>query len=155
MSAGPSPLNPCWEICLRITEDKGSPHGWRATFRSWCADNGIPREVAERALAHALGGVEAAYNRAAMVERGRPVMQAWADHCDGKDADNVAFERRGEWPRMTRGSAHIPRRRTKLPPLSAQDRAHAVEEMEIERRAPTRQSSVEESVPGVVDAIAS
>jgi hypothetical protein len=37
----------------------------------------------------------AAYDRAASVERRRPVTQAWADHCDSVDADNVvAFERR-------------------------------------------------------------
>jgi hypothetical protein len=29
---------------------RGSPHGWRATFRSWCADTGVAREVAESAL---------------------------------------------------------------------------------------------------------
>jgi hypothetical protein len=29
-----------------------------------------------------------------MIERRRPILQAWADHCDGKGADNVvAFER--------------------------------------------------------------
>jgi hypothetical protein len=43
-----------------------------------------------------VSGVEGAYNRAAMVvERRRPIMQAWEHHCDGKSADNVvAFERR-------------------------------------------------------------
>jgi hypothetical protein len=46
----------------------------------------MPREVAKSALAHTLGGVEAAYNRAAMVERRGPVMQRRADYCDGKDA---------------------------------------------------------------------
>jgi hypothetical protein len=67
----------------------------RAARANEDADKGIPREVAESALAHKLGGIEGAYNRASMVERRRPVMQAWADHCDGKDADNVvAFERR-------------------------------------------------------------
>jgi integrase len=82
-----------WKQCGRITEGKASPHGWRATFRSWCADNGVDREVAESALAHSLGGVEAAYNRAAMVERRRPVMQAWARHLEGepKGSKVVAF----------------------------------------------------------------
>jgi integrase len=73
----------------RVTEGRGSPHGWRATFCSWCADTGVPREVAESALAHTLGGVEAAYNRAAMVERRRPAMQAWADHLTGETESNV------------------------------------------------------------------
>jgi integrase len=75
-----------WKQSGRITEGKASPHGWRATFRSWCADNGVDREVAESALAHKLGGVEAAYNRASMVERRKPIMQAWGDYLTGEGA---------------------------------------------------------------------
>jgi len=37
-------------------------------------------------LAHTIGGVEGAYNRAATIERRRPVMQAWADHLTGETA---------------------------------------------------------------------
>lgn len=37
------------------------PHGFRASFRSWCADTGVPREVAEAALGHVVAGVEGAY----------------------------------------------------------------------------------------------
>ena len=29
-------------------------HGFRSSFRDWCADNGVSRELAERALAHAV-----------------------------------------------------------------------------------------------------
>jgi len=83
---GPITRHACWMQCLRATGDMGSPHGWRATFRTWCADNGVDREVAESALAHKLSGVEGAYNRATMIERRRPVMQAWSDHCDGESA---------------------------------------------------------------------
>jgi hypothetical protein len=49
----------------------------------------LDREVAKSALAHSLGGVEAAYNRAAMVERRRPVMQAWASFLVGGAEANV------------------------------------------------------------------
>jgi integrase len=92
--AGRTPRKPItpgavWQFSERVTEGKASPHGWRSTFRTWCADNGVEREVAESALAHSLGGVEAAYNRAAMVERRRPVMAAWADFLDGASAANV------------------------------------------------------------------
>jgi integrase len=76
----------CWNVCTTVTHGAGSPHGWRSTFRSWCADHGVDREAAESALAHTIGGVEGAYNRAAMVDRRRPIMQAWADHCDSKGA---------------------------------------------------------------------
>jgi integrase len=78
-----------WKQSGRITEGKASPHGWRATFRSWCADNGVEREVAESALAHSLGGVEAAYNRAAMVERRRKVMASWAAFLAGESSAAV------------------------------------------------------------------
>jgi integrase len=81
---GPISRVPVWEMCGRATGGRGSPHGWRASFRSWCADNGVAREVAESALAHTLGGVEAAYNRAGMVERRRPVMEAWAAFLAGE-----------------------------------------------------------------------
>jgi integrase len=69
-----------WKHSRKATDGKGSPHGWRSTFRTWCADNGVDREVAESALAHKIGGVEGSYNRAAMLERRRPVMQAWSDY---------------------------------------------------------------------------
>ena len=39
------------------------PHRFRAGFRSWCADTGIPREIAEAALGHAVTGGEGAYQR--------------------------------------------------------------------------------------------
>jgi hypothetical protein len=43
--------------------------------------------TAELALAHTVGGVEGLYQRDPMVERRRPVMQAWADFLDGKDVE--------------------------------------------------------------------
>lgn len=57
-----------------------TPHGTaRSSFRDWCAETGVPREIAERALAHAVGdATEAAYLRTTLIEQRRPVMQAWA-----------------------------------------------------------------------------
>ena len=86
----------CWRQCVRVTEGRGSPHGWRATFRSWCADNGVDREAAESALAHSVSGVEGAYQRASMIKRRRPVMQAWADHCDGVSGEAKVVPLRGK-----------------------------------------------------------
>ena len=40
--------------------DRATVHGFRSAFRDWCAETGAPREVAEAALAHAVGGVEGA-----------------------------------------------------------------------------------------------
>ena len=56
------------------------PHGFRASFRSWCADTGIPREVAEAALGHVVTGVEGAYQRSDLLDRRRPVMDQWATY---------------------------------------------------------------------------
>ena len=56
-------------------------HGFRSSFRDWAAETGVRRELAEAALAHKVVGdkTEAAYNRTALVEQRRTVMQAWAD----------------------------------------------------------------------------
>ena len=64
------------------------PHGFRATFKSWAATGtAYPRELIEEQLAHQLGAVERAYMRESAHQRRRPMMEAWADFCDGKSAD--------------------------------------------------------------------
>ena len=66
---------------FRRLEIGGTPHGLRSSFRNWCAENGIGREAAERALAHVVkGAAESAYNRTDLLEARRPVMEAWADY---------------------------------------------------------------------------
>jgi integrase len=43
-------------------------HGFRATMRSWAADNGVEFEHAEQCLAHAVGNaVVQAYRRSSMI----------------------------------------------------------------------------------------
>ena len=56
-------------------------HGLRSSFRDWCGERtNFPREVAEMALAHAVGSkVEQAYQRSDMFEKRRRLMEAWAD----------------------------------------------------------------------------
>lgn len=60
-------------------------HGFRSTFRDWCAEsagNSFPREVCEHALAHSLPDkVEAAYRRGDLIEKRKVLMQVWADFC--------------------------------------------------------------------------
>ena len=52
------------------------------------ADNGVELELAEACLAHAVGSaVVAAYQRSSMLERRRPVMQAWASFLTGRKTD--------------------------------------------------------------------
>lgn len=65
---------------LRITglAGKATVHGFRSSFRDWCADTGQPREIAEAALAHTVGGVEGAYFRSDLFERRRALMDNWS-----------------------------------------------------------------------------
>jgi integrase len=84
-----------WAQAKRSAGGQASPHGFRATFRSWCADHGVEFEVAESALAHAAGGVVRAYQRSAMTERRRPLMADWAVFLSGETSNNVvAFNTR-------------------------------------------------------------
>jgi integrase len=58
-------------------------HGFRSTFRDWCAETtNHPREVAEAALAHTLRDrTEAAYQRGDLMEKRRRLMAEWAAFC--------------------------------------------------------------------------
>jgi integrase len=58
-------------------------HGFRSTFRDWAAEHtNYPREVAEMALAHAVGDkVEAAYRRGDLFNKRRLLMDDWARFC--------------------------------------------------------------------------
>lgn len=59
----------------------GTPHGLRASFRNWCAETGVARDVAERALAHVVkSATESAYNTTDLLERRRQVMEAWGEY---------------------------------------------------------------------------
>jgi integrase len=55
------------------------PHGLRSTFRDWVSEHTeYPRDMAEIALAHTVGGdVERAYRRGDMMEKRRGMMAAW------------------------------------------------------------------------------
>jgi len=58
-------------------------HGFRSTFRDWATEvEHAPREIAEAALAHAIGdAVERSYARSDALERRRKVMEEWASYC--------------------------------------------------------------------------
>ena len=58
--------------------DRATVHGFRSAFRDWCAETGKPREIAEAALAHTVGGVEGAYFRSDLLARRRVLMDQWA-----------------------------------------------------------------------------
>ena len=65
---------------LRDCGINATTHGFRTSFRSWCAEQNAPREVAEAALAHAVRGVEGSYQRSDLFELRRELMQRWADY---------------------------------------------------------------------------
>ena len=67
------------KLC-RDCEIDAVPHGFRSSFRDWCAETGKPREIAEAALAHTVAGVEGAYFRSDLYERRRRLMDAWAGY---------------------------------------------------------------------------
>ena len=57
------------------------PHGFRSSFRDWCGETGVAREVAELCLAHTVGNeVERSYARSDLFQRRRAVMEQWADY---------------------------------------------------------------------------
>ncbi|SEP45315.1 Phage integrase family protein [Rhodospirillales bacterium URHD0017] len=88
--AGSSPDRPLSNMAmLMLLKGMGidaTVHGFRSSFRSWAADNGYPREIAEAALAHRVAGVEASYQRSDLLDARRAMMQAWSDFCLGKTA---------------------------------------------------------------------
>lgn len=65
---------------------KADVHGFRTSFRTWAQERtNFPREVAEAALAHAVGdAVEQAYARSDVFEKRRKMMNAWAAHLQSK-----------------------------------------------------------------------
>lgn len=73
-------------VLRRMGRKEITVHGFRSTFRDWCAEsagNAFPREVCEHALAHSLPDkVEAAYRRGDLIEKRKVLMQVWSDYCD-------------------------------------------------------------------------
>ena len=73
-----------------ISDEPGrvaTAHGFRSSFRDWASETGVPRDLAERALAHTIrSAVEAAYHRTDLLEQRRSVMEAWAAQIGGTAA---------------------------------------------------------------------
>lgn len=69
---------------LRRMKVPVTAHGFRSTFRDWAAERtATPAEVAEMALAHAVGdATEAAYRRGDLFEKRRELMALWAKFID-------------------------------------------------------------------------
>ncbi|MCR9256481.1 MAG: integrase arm-type DNA-binding domain-containing protein [Alphaproteobacteria bacterium] len=61
------------------------PHGFRSTFRTWCAEaTDISEEIAETALGHKVGSeVTRAYRRTDYLDQRRDLMERWAAFLTG------------------------------------------------------------------------
>ena len=69
---------------LRERGVEAVPHGFRSSFRDWCSESGVSREVSEFALAHVEGNaVVAAYLRSDLLEQRRQVMESWGHYVTG------------------------------------------------------------------------
>ncbi|MEM8551096.1 MAG: integrase arm-type DNA-binding domain-containing protein [Pseudomonadota bacterium] len=73
---------------LKRMDVDATVHGFRSSFRDWVGDaTAFPRELAEAALAHAVGDqTERAYRRSDALERRRDLMEAWASMCGSSNA---------------------------------------------------------------------
>jgi integrase len=79
----PLETNACFAVLRRMGRGDITVHGFRRTFRDWCAERTqYPNEVAEMALAHTLSNkVEAAYRRGDLIDKRRQMMEDWAAFC--------------------------------------------------------------------------
>lgn len=85
---GRKPTNPLSNMALlmtlrRMARGDLTAHGFRSTFRDWCAEaTDYPREIAEAALAHTLKDkTEAAYQRGDLLQKRRKLMADWSAFC--------------------------------------------------------------------------
>jgi integrase len=71
-------------VLRRMKRADITAHGFRSSFRDWCAETGRPRELAEAALAHIVGGVEGSYFRSDLFAQRRELMEQWARFVCGR-----------------------------------------------------------------------
>jgi integrase len=83
------------------------PHGFRSTFRDWAGETRTEgREVVERALAHTIKDkAEAAYARSDLLEKRRPLMEAWGEWCVRDSGSAEVRSLAAERSRRTREAA--------------------------------------------------
>ena len=72
-------------------------HGFRSTFSDWASEvSPYSSELRETALAHTIGNkAEAAYRRGDALEKRRAMMEAWAQWCEPRAPNVVAFGKQG------------------------------------------------------------
>lgn len=85
------------EQTMRRLKSAHTVHGFRSTFRDWCGDHTeFPREIAEAALAHAVGdATELAYRRGDALAKRRELMDAWCKWCEPKQPSAALLAAQG------------------------------------------------------------
>ena len=67
---------------LRCAGLAATVHGFRSSFRSWCAETGQRWDAAEMCLAHHIGNaVERSYQRSDLLAERRSILEAWGAYC--------------------------------------------------------------------------
>ncbi len=85
-------------VLKRMNCNSATAHGFRSTFRDWCAEHDVPDAIAEACLAHKVSdAVVAAYRRTTFDERRKRVMQQWSDYVSAAPikADGTVVSLRG------------------------------------------------------------
>jgi integrase len=82
---------------MNLVAPGATVHGCRSTFRDWAGNRtDFPREIAEMALAHAVGdAAEQAYRRETALEKRRALMNQWVGFVEGSPATNNVIPMRG------------------------------------------------------------
>jgi len=72
------------KVLKRLGHDDVTVHGFRSTFRDWCAEQtDYPHAVAEQALAHTISDLtEAAYRRGQLLKKRTALMADWCAYCE-------------------------------------------------------------------------
>jgi integrase len=76
-------------LLRRMGAGEVTTHGFRSSFRDWAGDcTSFPKEVAEAALAHAVGDeTERAYRRGDALEKRRKLMDDWAAYLEPNEGN--------------------------------------------------------------------
>jgi integrase len=90
--------NMATEMLLRRMKVDVTTHGFRSSFGDWAGElTDFPREIAEAALAHAVGDeTEQAYRRGDALAKRRKLMDAWSNYLAKAPGANVLKPRFGE-----------------------------------------------------------
>ncbi len=81
-------------MLLRRMQVEGvTVHGFRSTFRDWASEvANVPREVAEKSLAHSVGSdVERAYARSDLLDKRRILMERWSLYVTNSGGEVIDF----------------------------------------------------------------